>query len=178
MKTYSFCFAAALALLCGCAPELPHAYNQPLNSPGGEFSLLPPAVQNSVRSQAGMAELSGVTRNFEGPVRYYEIRFRNPVLYPPLYLAPDGSVLSPELTVVVPASQESIALASGKLATGIRRDELPQKVVLSIRRLAPTSEVDTIRRIDTDGQVFFNVTFVDSQHHPGLLLHDDGSPAQ
>jgi len=178
MKTRSFCLAAMLALLCGCYPELPHAYNQPLNSPGGEFSVLPPAVQNSVRAQAGMAEISGINRNFDGPVKYYEILFRNPQLYPPLYLAPDGSVLNSELNVVVAATPASLALASGKMSTGIQRDELPQRVILSIRRLAPTAEVENISRITTEGQVYFSVTFTDPQNHPALLMHDDGTLAK
>jgi hypothetical protein len=178
MKMCSFGFAVVLALLCGCAEKLPPlTYHQPLNSPGGEFSTLPPAVQNSVRAEAGMAEISGVVRNFEGSTRYYEILFRNPELYPPLYLAPDGSVLNEDLTVAVRASADTIALSTGSMANGVRMDDLPPSVIVRIRQEAPTAEVESINRINAGNQMFYNVTFKDPGHHPALLLHDNGQLA-
>jgi hypothetical protein len=179
MKTPSILFVTVLAALCGCVEEQPvMTYNQPLNSPGGEFATLPPAVQNSVRAEAGMGEIAAVTKNGEGPAKYYEIRFRNPVLYPPLYLATDGSVLNPDLTVAVGASADTIAASIGSVSSGVRMDDLPPSVIMTIRHHAPTAEVDTITRITSESQLFYSVTFKDPEHHPELLLHDDGKLAQ
>jgi len=181
MKTHSFWFAALLAVLCGCAEEPPAVtYNEPLTSPGGEFSTLPPAVQNSVRAEAGMGEIASVIKikNTEGPTKFYEIRFRNPEIYPPLFLASDGSVLNPDLTVAIGASADTIAASTGSVSSGVKTDDLPPNVILTIRHQAPTAEVDSITRINSGGQVFYSVTFKDPQNHPALLVRDDGRLVQ
>ena len=174
MKQHALWFVAIATLLCGCAEQPMVAYDQPLNSPGGEFSKLPPAVQNSVRAEAGMAEIEKVIRNHEGPTAVYEIRFRNQALYPPLYLAPDGSVLTPDLNVAVGASAETIAVSTGSAAGGIKLDDLPSNVIMTIRHQAPTAEVDEITRVNSGNQLFYSVTFRNPLHHPALMIRDDG----
>jgi hypothetical protein len=173
MKTHVW-FIAILAALCGCADEPLMSYNHPLTSPGGDFSKLPPAVQSSVRAEAGSAEIERVIRNPDGPTAVYEIRFRNAAVYPPLYLAADGSVLTPNLTVAVGASRDTIAASTGSAASGLKMDDLPHNVVLTLRQQAPTSEVDSITSVTTGGQTYYAVTFKDAAHHPMLLIRDNG----
>jgi hypothetical protein len=174
MKTHALWFVAITAALCGCAEPPLLSYTQPLTSPGGDFATLPPAVQNSVRSEAGMAEIQSVTKNSDSASGAYEIRFRNAALYPPLYLASDGSVLTSNMTVAVGASEDTIAASTGSESSGVKTDDLPPNVILTIRHQAPTAEVDSISRINSGGQMFYSVTFKDPAHHPELMIRDDG----
>jgi hypothetical protein len=176
MKTHTLWIVAIAAALCGCADQQSITYQQPLNSPGGEFATLPPTVQNSVRAEAGMAEIESISK--EAAPHIYEIRFRNSDIYPPLYVAADGSVLTSNLTVAVGASEDTIAVSTGSEASGLKMDDLPQNVVLSIRHQAPTSEVESISRVTSENNVFYNVTFKDPAHHPKLLIREDGKLVQ
>ena len=178
MKMNCFWIVAIAAALCGCAEEHVFTYNQPLTSPGGEFARLPPAVQNSVRAEAGMAEISRIIKPSENPRGIYEVHFKSSDVYPPLYLASDGSVLAPDLTVAVGASADSIAASTGSEASGVRMEDLPPGVVMTIRHQAPTAEVNSISRLASDGQMLYHVTFKDPAHHPQLVIHDDGRLAQ
>ena len=110
----SFCQAVvALALVAGCAKHGTYVqgsapvagekspYNAPLTTPGAKFGALPAVVQNTVRTQVGMAELYDVRKeDHEGQI-FYKISFSDSNSYPPLLAAVDGSVLNPDLTVAV-----------------------------------------------------------------------------
>jgi hypothetical protein len=174
MKTHALWFVAVIAAVCGCADQPLVTYDQPLTSPGGEFAKLPPAVQNSVRAEARMAEIQRVIRNPEGPTAVYEIRFRNEAVYPPLYLASDGSVLTSNLNVAVGASKDTIAASTGSEASGVKMDDLPPNVILTIRHQAPTGEVESISRVNSGGQVFYSVTFKDPARNRELMIRADG----
>ena len=176
MKLHPLWLVAIAAGLCGCAEDRPITYRQPLNSPGGVFSTLPPAVQNSVRAEAGMAEIASISK--EAAPRVYEIRFRNSEVYPPLYVAADGSVLTSNLTVAVGATEDTIAVSTGSEASGLKMDDLPPEVVTSIRHRAPTGEVDSISRLLSDGKIYYNVTFKDPAYHPKLVIREDGRIVQ
>jgi len=179
MKFYSLLIVALAALLSGCAEEGPEiTYQQPLISPGGQFAALPPAVQNSVRAQAGSAEIAGISRSTNGDARIYEVRFTDTLMYPPLFLTSDGSVLAPDLTVAVGASEDTIEVSTASAASGVKLDELPPNVVRTIHSQAPTAEVDTINRLTSGSDVFYDVFFKDPQHHPALLISDDGRLAR
>src|SRR5688572_17387514 len=140
------CVLAGLAIGCRSSQPPPevadYPYHEPLLSPGTKFGGLPPAVQRSVRAQAGAAELYDVAKatTINGVV--YEVMFRDPKLYPSLYLAPDGSVIAPDLlTVVVAADEDTIGPRSGGAVDGLRLSDLPSKVVATIQEKVPTAEV-------------------------------------
>jgi hypothetical protein len=174
MKTHALWFVAIATIFCGCAAEeTPMTYQHPLTSPGGVFATLPPAVQNTVRAEAGMAELSSVSKDAAPGV--YEFRFRNSDVYPPLYVASDGSVLTPDLRVAVGASEDTIAASTGSATSGIKLDDLPPNVVGTIRHQAPTAEVAAINRLTSEGVVFYDVSFKDPTHNPKLIIRDDGT---
>ncbi len=174
MKTHALWFVAIAAALCGCAEPPIVSYTQPLTSPGGQFATLPPAVQNSVRAEAGMAEIESVTKTGESASGAYEIRFRNAAVYPPLYLASDGSVLNSDMTVAVGASEDTIAASTGSASSGVKTDDLPPSVITTIRHQAPTAEVDSISRVNSGDELFYSVTFKDPALHHPLLIRDDG----
>ncbi len=179
MKFYSLWIVVLAALLSGCAEEGPEiTYQQPLISPGGQFATLPPAVQNSVRAESGSAEIENISRTTNGDTRIYEIHFKDTLMYPPLFLTSDGSVLAPDFTVAVGASEDTIEASTASAASGVKLDELPPNVVRTIHSQAPTAEVDTINRLTSGNDVFYDVLFKDPGHHPALLISDDGRLAR
>src|SRR5436190_4846009 len=114
MKFHPLCCVALAGILAGCAEDRPAiVYRQPLTSPGGEFATLPPTVQNSVRAQAGAAEIDQVSKDTSGGAPVYEFHFRNAEMFQPLYVAADGSVLTSNREVAVGASADTIEAATG-----------------------------------------------------------------
>lgn len=179
MKIHSLWPLTVLVFLCGCVePQPVITYHQPLTSPGGQFSRLPPAVQNSVRAEAGMAEIEWVYKEeYKGAI-VYEVRFKNHEIFPPLYLAPNGSVLNPDLTVAVPASEETIEASTGASVGRMRLEDLPPNVVLTVKHAAPTAEVDSISRHVSTAGVFYEFTFKGPMEHPAVFVRDDGRLVQ
>jgi len=174
MKTRYLLIAALAAVLTGCVEDHPIAYNKPLTSPGGIYSKLPPTVQNTVRAQAGTAEISRIVRNDSTGSPIYIFYFKSADLFPPLYVASDGSVLTSNLTVAVGASPETIEAATGSGVSGLRMGDLPPNVVDTVRHSAPTSVVNTITRLTSEGDIFYEITFEDPATHPGIIIRDDG----
>lgn len=175
MNIKSLWCALAVCALCGCASEDRVVYyHQPLTSAGGEFSKLPPAVQNSVRAEVGSAEITRVDKFTYRGQPVYAFAFRNVQQYPPLYVATDGSVLNPDMTVAVGASPDSIEASTGSGVTTMKMDDLPSNVVQTIRHTAPTAQVESISRLTSNSDVFYDVSFKDPGHHPNLLIRDDG----
>ncbi|HEX4263428.1 MAG TPA: hypothetical protein VH597_03740 [Verrucomicrobiae bacterium] len=175
MKIHSFWIVAVACAMCGCASNQPFVtYDEPLISPGGEFSKLPPAVQNSVRAEAGSAEIRNISKAYHGTAIVYEITFKNRDVFPPLYLAPDGSVLTPDMRVAVGATEDTIEAATGSAVSSVKLDDLPPNVVDTIRHSAPTAELDTISRLTSGSDIFYEVTFKDPASHARLLIRDDG----
>src|SRR5258707_7623852 len=84
-----------LVLLAGCASrhetartaaaktaQANYPYTKPLTSPGGKFGMLPPVVQNTVRAEAGAAEvLDGIQDTSSGRVAYKTFLRHSPTLY-------------------------------------------------------------------------------------------------
>lgn len=197
MKRLVFPFAMAASLLAGCVhshysdtdsqkpaavvhsdPASSHyrsIYSYPLSSPGGKFTGLPPAVQNTVRAQAGSAELHDVVKDSSSGRTVYKILFKNWELYPPLIVAPDGSVLNPDLTVAIAAPLDYIGIATTGPVVGIKRDDLPAPVMKSIQEHAPTKEISLINKEMWNDKEVFIITFKDPQHNPSLYVYADGT---
>jgi hypothetical protein len=95
----------------------------------------------------------------------YKIYFADPVNFPTLYVAPDGSVLNPDLTVAVHARH------------GIRVEpaDVPPLVKKGIKERAPAGEVSYITVENWGARKVYVVTFKDETHSPRLLFGDDGS---
>ena len=176
MKTKSLWLMGVAAILAGCAEQGPLTnYQQPLTSPGGEFSKLSPVVQNSVRAQAGMAEIDDISKETSGNATIYIFHFKNAAVYPPLYVAADGSVLTSNLDVAVGVSADAIQASTGFGSNGIKLSDLPVLVVTTIRSRAPTAEVESVQKIAEENQVYYEVFFKHPQLHPKLTVADDGT---
>src|SRR5262245_1043530 len=130
--------AALTVLLAGCCcPEetaMVYPYTFPLSSPGERFGGLPPAVQTSIRAQAGGSDIYDIRKlNPDGRV-VYEILFVESWRLPPLYVESDGSVLYPDFTVAVGANREPIGAVSGGAVGGVKVSDLPINVANTIQK--------------------------------------------
>jgi len=181
MRVALFQAALALALLPGCvlrqatepapkpapAPAYHNPYNTPLSTPGARFGGLPQVVQNTVRSEAGTAEIVDVRKESRESKVFYKISFRDPRIFPPLYVAPDGSVLNPDLTVAVPAPQE--------VSQEVKLNDLPAGVKKVIQERRPGAEVASINEENWGNHTVYVVSFKDEAHQPKLHVVADGT---
>ncbi|PWU09237.1 MAG: hypothetical protein C5B50_27945 [Verrucomicrobia bacterium] len=127
MKAIYCLVATTIFFLTGCAshhharhihrpaPENRTTYHEPLLSSGATFGALPPTVQNTIRAEVGGAEIDRVIKGIGAGHTVYVIFFQQGLIFPPLYVAPDGSVLNPNLTVAVaaPGAQASTGHLAG-----------------------------------------------------------------
>jgi hypothetical protein len=170
---FGFCFGCASDRDEQQITETP--YRQPLVSSGSQFASLPPAVQNAVRAETGSADLDGVARtNVQGKT-VFEIRFQNPELYPRMYVAQDGSVLRPDLTVAVGAPRDNSEVITGAGAGGLKFEDLPRPAAAVIRSHAPVDQIASIDRQMWGNQLTYIVTFKDQVRYPKLYLASDGT---
>jgi hypothetical protein len=186
MKNY---FTLALAgLLAGCAAphheqvivhhepavhqekELaPAVFRKPLLSPGAQFGALPPPVQNTVIAEAGSEVIWDVVKdNSSGQTVY--------IIYSPLSVGRDGSVLNPDLTVAVHAPEYKAAALGINVGTQtVKLTDLPPKVLEVIHEQASHSEVATIDKATWGNRTVYIVTFKDESHHSKLYVEADGT---
>lgn len=184
-KLNSRCCAGVVApimavVLCGCAHHEPRfssvfsEYQTPLVSPGAHFSSLPPAVQNTVRAETGSAAIADIQkRNGRRGVEYL-IRFENEGLYPPLYVAADGSVLNPDHTVAIGAAQDLSGVVTGA-ASGLTLSDLPGPVLNTLNDHAPWADVDQIHKEVWGERNVYIVSFKDAKHYPRIYIQSDGT---
>jgi hypothetical protein len=142
-----------------------YPYHQPLFTPGGFFATLPAAVQNSVRSQAGTAEIVNISTQTNSAGVVYTIKFRQSEIYPPLYIAADGSVLNPDMTVAVPMPPKP-ALSVG---------DLPPQVQSALVSHAGAADVVSIKKDTLDDRAVYVISFKDEAHFPKLYITADGT---
>ncbi|MGO8925993.1 MAG: hypothetical protein ACLQU3_03725 [Limisphaerales bacterium] len=165
--------AVSLALLlAGCAThsktqtaQHQTVYGKPLTSPGAKFGALPPIVQRTVLAEAGPAEVVDAVRDTSAGRVVYKIYFRDSSVFPPMFVAPDGSVLNPDLTVAVSAAH----------GTRVKRGDVPPRVMKAIPERTPAAEVAYIDKENWGDRVVYVVTFKDEAHNPRLLLAEDGT---
>jgi hypothetical protein len=173
------------ALLTGCAHhreaekvekktaepiEYERLYHFPLQSVGTKFAALPPAVQRTVRAEVGSAQIADIRKGTTGSNLVYVVYFMKRDVMPPLYIAPDGSVLKPDLKVFIPAPHDSAADAG----TGLTLNDLPPKVVTTIQERAPDAEVGVIGK-ETRGDNVTYLIFFKGDRHPPIYISADGS---
>jgi hypothetical protein len=175
MRSHVFRVVSLALLLAGCATQnktqtAQHqtAYNKPLTSPGAKFGALPPVVQRTVLAEAGMAEVVDAVRDTSAGRVVYKIYFRDSDTFPPLFVAPDGSVLNADLTVAVSAAH----------GTRVKPEDVPPRVMKAIPERAPAAEVAYINKEGWGDHVVYVVTFKDEAHNPRLLLAEDGTVVQ
>jgi hypothetical protein len=167
----------ALAL-AGCASEdaalLPrYPYLNPLVSPGAQFAALSPPVQNAIRAETGTAEIAEIHKD-PGTGRV-DVYFVNDAIFPPLHIAPDGSVLGPSgyLIAIGAGSDDTHRITGGAAAVPPR--DLPAAVSTTLRQTAPGAEVARITRELWGDRPIFIITFKDETAHPKLYIRSDGT---
>ena len=158
MKTQVFGTVLVALLAAGCATQkeaqmAAHhtVYDKPLTSPGAKFGALPAAVQRTVLAQVGPASVVDAVRDTSSGRVVYTVYFRESEIFPPMYIAPDGSVLNPDLTVAVSAVQ----------GTRVKREEVPPEVMKAIPERAQASEVAYINKEMWGDRTVYVVTFKD-----------------
>ena len=174
MKTQML--AAALAgLLVGCAEprqaqkaEHTTPYNRPLTSLGAKFGAMPPAVQATVLAEAGSADIVDAYRDTSSGRVVYKIYFKDADIFPPLFIAPDGSVLNPDLTVAVTAMR----------GARVKPADVPPGVLKVIEEHGPVSGYSVINKEQWGDRVIYLVIFKDEAHYPRMFIAADGTIVQ
>jgi len=121
MKSPVFFLVPLAVLLAGCTTpgesemaQRQTRYHKPLTSPGAKFGALPQIVQLTVLAQVGPEEVVDAVRDTSSGRVVYKIYFRDSEIFPPLYVAPDGSVLNPPAPR--PLDRFLITIADGLIA--------------------------------------------------------------
>ena len=142
-------------------------YTTPLSTPGARFGALPQTVQNTVRSEAGTAEIIDVRKEVSAGRVFYKISFRDALNFPPLMVGSDGSVLNPDLTVAVPPPQAT--------NPELKLADLPSTVRKAIQDRAAAAEVAAVNQETWGDHTVYVVTFKDEAHHPKLYVLAEGT---
>jgi len=181
MKWLFLNFAIFPILLFGCAHNIENEaaengvpYHRSLASPGSKFGALPPAVQNTVRAETGAAEIRDIETRYGPGGPTYVIYFRNRELFAPMFVAADGSLLHPDLTLAMGAPKDSFGVVSSGPVTGVKPNELPQPALKTITERAPGAQIASINKETWGDRNVFIVSFIDSEHHPRLYITADG----
>lgn len=152
-----------------------YPYGKPLISLGAKFGALPHPVQDTIRAEAGLAEITEVSKSSTPDGVYYKISFRDAQNFPPLYVAADGSVLNPDLTLAIPAPQDASGSLSAGPAVSVRVKDLPERVLSTIHERAPGAEIASVKKEVWGEHVVYQVTFNDPESHPAISVAAEGA---
>jgi hypothetical protein len=175
MKLNLFGAVLVAALLCGCESpqtakkeESKTSYNKPLTSLGAKFGALPPPVQATVLAQAGSADIVDAVREIKGGHIVYKVTFREPEIFPTLYVAPDGSVLNPDMTVAVSAHH----------GTKVPMADVPEPVIKVIKDEGPVEGAEGVYKETWGDRTVYVISFKDEAHYPKMFVAPDGTVLQ
>jgi len=152
------------------ASHAKYPYRLPLRSLGEAFGEMPLPAQNTVRAEAGGAEIADVIKLSTADKVYYKIVFKQFGHFPPLFVGADGSVLYPDLTVAVPAPIGR--LASPGLVVIV--NDLPPDARKALQDRAGSGEVEKITKELWGAHVVYVVSFKNPEQHPKLYIASDG----
>jgi len=182
MKSELLWGMAFAGLLAGCAShherwqaKHDNPYDAPLVSPGAKFGALPPTVQNTVRAETGSAEIEDIVKETNSSRVVYKVYFRDPRRFPPLYVASDGSVLEPDMTVAVGAAQDTTGVLTGAAVAWVKLTDLPAPVIKVLQTRAPNAEIGSIDKETWGDRVGYIISFKDPAHWPKLYVTSDGT---
>ena len=153
------------------------AYNRPLFSPGAKFAGLPPAAQNTIRAEVGVADIKDIVKDSSSGEVLYKVYFRNPDAFPPLYVMANGDVVDADMTIAVRA-EDGLGLGARGPGAGFKLSDLPPNVMRVVQEVAPNSEVGLIRKETLNGTVVYIISFKDETHYPRLAVSEDGTLLQ
>jgi hypothetical protein len=164
-------------MLSGCITEdnSVEAYHASLTSVGARFGALPVTVQNTIRAQTGSAQISDIEKEHLSIGTIYKISYADRGLYPPLFVASDGSVMNPDMTVAVGASHDETTIQKGGAAGGLHFGDLPEPVAYVVENAAPQSDILSIDKELWGNRVVYIIGFHDEMRHPRLYVESDGT---
>lgn len=131
---------------------------------------MPLAAQNTVRAEAGGAEIADVVKLSTADKVYYKVLFKQFGHFPPLYVSADGSVLYPDLTVAVPVPTSRLVSP----AVNVIVNDLPVDARKALQERTGGGEVDKIAKELWGPHVVYIVTFKNPEQHPKLYIASDG----
>ena len=187
MKSALFLSVLVPLLVAGCASHeaprgpvvemtpAPNPFTKPLTSVGGKFGALPPAVQSTIRAEAGTAELMDVIRESTSDRVYYRILFRESAIYPPLLVASDGSVLNPDLTVLIPATRDATGGIAGEPSVPVTFNDLPPNVAKLLKGRGVVSDISGMNKEIWGTHIIYIVSFKNAEQNPRLYVVADGT---
>jgi len=151
-----------------------YPYNKPLTSLGAKFAIMPMAAQNSVRAEAGTAEIADVVKDSTADRVFFKVYFKDAANFPTLYVAPDGSVLKPDLTIAVAAPPEAAETFAGGPITAVTLADLPPNAAKVVADHASNAEVTTISKEIWGNHDVYVISFKDEAHRAKLYVVADG----
>jgi hypothetical protein len=151
-----------------------YPYNKPLTSLGAKFAIMPMAAQNSVRAEAGTAEIADVVKDSTADKVFFKVYFKDSANFPTLYVAPDGSVLKPDLTIAVAAPPEAAEMFAGGPITAVSLADLPLNAAKVVADHAANAEIAAISKEIWGNHVVYVISFKDEARHPRLYVVADG----
>lgn len=170
---------STVAMVAGCAHRDWKAdytvFKKPLLSPGAQFGALPPSVQNTVIAEAGSEVIWDVVKDDKAGQTVYIITFENRDIYPPLYVARNGSVLNPDLTLAVKAPEQTAAALGISVGGSVKLMDLPAKVLDVIHDQASRSDISSVDKATWGNRTVYIVTFKEESHFPKLYVEADGT---
>jgi hypothetical protein len=181
MRIQTLVAVSLAGIVAGCVShqdrkvEYVDAFKKPLLSPGAQFGALPPAVQNTIIAEAGSEVIWDVVKDNSSGQTVYKIYFENRDLYPPLYVARDGSVLNPDLTVAVKAPEQTASALGINTGMTVKLTDLPQKVLDVIHGQASRTDISEIDKATWGNRTVYIITFKDESHYPKLYVEADGT---
>lgn len=145
-------------------------YSKPLTSLGAKYAQLTPAAQTTVLAEVGGAQIYDVVKEQRSGLTYYIVTFRDSAVFPPLYVAADGSVLKPDLSVLLAAPKE----VAGSSTSVVSTNDLSSEALKVLQERAPGAEVASIYKQVWGDHTMYVVTFKDEAHHPKLHITAEG----
>jgi hypothetical protein len=133
---------------------------------------LPAAVRNTIRAEAGAAEIHDIQTGSmaNGPI--YIVNFAREL--PPLWVAKDGSVLNPDLSTAVGSTEDTLSFLAGRGSSDLNLTDLPEPVLQNLKTNAADLKITDIDKEVWGDRTMYRVTFSDPDRHPAVYISADG----
>lgn len=171
----------SLALLwAGCrqpgaraASGFEYPYTNSVKSVGAAFAALPLPAKHTIRAHVGATEISGISELNVSGEKVYEVTFATSGLFPPLYVAEDGSLLNPDFTVAVGAAESPGGTETGG-SSKIALADLPEPVRKQLVTSSPKAVVSSIEKELWGNREVYLIT-LDDAAKTRLYIESDGT---
>jgi uncharacterized membrane protein YkoI len=153
------------------APATATAY--PEGSQKVTLSQLPPAVQRTIRAQAGRANVEDIDRVTRAGQTHYEVGFKRDGQHTEIRVAENGSLLSGGAAAAAPTPTETTVQLSA--AQKVNFNDLPEPVKNTVRTHAGSAPIEDAEKGLWQGKTVYEVAFKKDGRHTELQVAEDGS---